>query len=439
MRCGAGAPVDELDAALAEHGQAVALPPGGTVGGALAVGRSGVRRLGYGPDPRHAAPGPLRHRRGRRRQGRRADRQERERVRPVPAARRVARHARLHRRGDPAHAARARRSSSGSSPMPIRSSCSRGCTGRRRCCGTARRRGCCSTATPTTSRRRPRALDLRDADPPDDLPTGGRWSLPPARLRELRGTGRFVAEIGVGVVHHERRHRARRRSADRRAAPPDQARVRPDRPSQPRRRRARGRLTDAGAAVRRPAGRRCRRGARGWPSAWPPRSAFPTPTLLRVGDERHVPRRRRRRPRRPSERAGRAGDRARRRAARARRSRRRRPPVDRRVRRRRRSGGTCWEPLVDSADADRLGDGRCDGAARARTGAPPTFPTAIPCRRRRRSRGGTSTPDGRRRRRHRRRRPAPGCEAAIARNAAWRRLDGVRRRAATATSIPATW
>jgi glycolate oxidase FAD binding subunit len=47
--CGAGTPVDELVAALAEHGQTVALPAGGTVGGALSVGLSDVRRLGYGP------------------------------------------------------------------------------------------------------------------------------------------------------------------------------------------------------------------------------------------------------------------------------------------------------------------------------------------------------------------------------------------------------
>ncbi|MDP9463362.1 MAG: FAD-binding protein [Actinomycetota bacterium] len=49
MRCGAGAPVAEVDAALAEVGQCVALPPAGTVGGALSVGHSGIRRLGYGP------------------------------------------------------------------------------------------------------------------------------------------------------------------------------------------------------------------------------------------------------------------------------------------------------------------------------------------------------------------------------------------------------
>ncbi|MEL6891054.1 MAG: hypothetical protein AAFP84_05635, partial [Actinomycetota bacterium] len=38
------------------------------------------------------------------------------------------------------------------------------------------------------------------------LPTPHRWSLPPSRLAELRDhePGSFVAEIGVGVVHHHR-------------------------------------------------------------------------------------------------------------------------------------------------------------------------------------------------------------------------------------------
>lgn len=49
VSCGAATPVDELSAALAEHGQTIALPSGGTVGGALALGRSDTRRLGYGP------------------------------------------------------------------------------------------------------------------------------------------------------------------------------------------------------------------------------------------------------------------------------------------------------------------------------------------------------------------------------------------------------
>jgi FAD/FMN-containing dehydrogenase len=49
VRCGAGTAVDDLAAALAEVGQRTVLPPGGTVGGALSVGHSSVRRLGDGP------------------------------------------------------------------------------------------------------------------------------------------------------------------------------------------------------------------------------------------------------------------------------------------------------------------------------------------------------------------------------------------------------
>ena len=51
VRVGVGTTVADLDAALAEVGQAVALPAwdGATVGGVLAVGHSGLRRLGWGP------------------------------------------------------------------------------------------------------------------------------------------------------------------------------------------------------------------------------------------------------------------------------------------------------------------------------------------------------------------------------------------------------
>jgi FAD/FMN-containing dehydrogenase len=51
VRVGASTTVAELDAALAEVGQTVALPAweGATVGGVLAVGHSGLRRLGWGP------------------------------------------------------------------------------------------------------------------------------------------------------------------------------------------------------------------------------------------------------------------------------------------------------------------------------------------------------------------------------------------------------
>jgi glycolate oxidase FAD binding subunit len=51
VRCGAGTLVAELQDVLAQVGQLVALPdaPGATVGGVLAVGRSGPLRLGRGP------------------------------------------------------------------------------------------------------------------------------------------------------------------------------------------------------------------------------------------------------------------------------------------------------------------------------------------------------------------------------------------------------
>jgi len=53
VRVRAGTTVAELDAALAEHGQMVPLDPRvpeqATVGGVLAAGESGVRRLRYGP------------------------------------------------------------------------------------------------------------------------------------------------------------------------------------------------------------------------------------------------------------------------------------------------------------------------------------------------------------------------------------------------------
>jgi glycolate oxidase FAD binding subunit len=52
VRARAGTTVAGLDAALGEHGQCVALPvrtPASTIGGVLAVGQSGLRRLGWGP------------------------------------------------------------------------------------------------------------------------------------------------------------------------------------------------------------------------------------------------------------------------------------------------------------------------------------------------------------------------------------------------------
>ena len=43
-------------------------------------------------------------------------------------------------------------------------------------------------------------LDLAETSGPPALPTGGRWSVPPGEVTALTGT--FVAEVGVGIVHH---------------------------------------------------------------------------------------------------------------------------------------------------------------------------------------------------------------------------------------------
>jgi FAD/FMN-containing dehydrogenase len=202
VQCGAGVPLDVLDEALAEHGQAVAIPPTGTVGGALAVGRSGIRRLGYGP------------------------------IRDtVLQARYVSCDGTVVKAGGPTV---------------------KNVSGFDLCRLLVGSRGTIGFIGEVILRTRPRAtfeqwyvahtdpfdlfpklyrptsvlwdgtsvwvlleghrddvvaqaaaLGLRDADPPDDLPEGGRWSVAPATLPSLRGSGRFVAEIGIGVVHHE--------------------------------------------------------------------------------------------------------------------------------------------------------------------------------------------------------------------------------------------
>jgi glycolate oxidase FAD binding subunit len=197
--CGAGTSVAELDDALVGHGQCVAIPPHGTVGGALAVGRSGIRRLGYGP------------------------------VRDtLLQARYVSASGDVVKAGGPTV---------------------KNVTGFDLCRLLVGSWGTLGFVGEVILRTRPRARfeqwfstgadpwrtlaalyrptsvlwdgtttwvllegDERDVDAaatrhalqpvsgPPGLPSGGRWSLPPSRLRDLTGT--FVAEIGVGVVHH---------------------------------------------------------------------------------------------------------------------------------------------------------------------------------------------------------------------------------------------
>ncbi len=197
---GAGTPVEELDAALAEHGQRVALPTGGTVGGALAVGRSGIRRLGWGP-VRDAVL----------------------QVRYVSAAGEIV------KGGGPTV-----KNVSGFD-LPRLLVGSRGMLGflgdlilrtrpRPRCekwfagpidpdeslvrlyrptsvlwDGTTTWALLEGDARDIETQVAP--LDLAPVEGPPPLPDGGRWSVPPGEVRAM--TGRFVAEVGVGVVHHE--------------------------------------------------------------------------------------------------------------------------------------------------------------------------------------------------------------------------------------------
>jgi FAD/FMN-containing dehydrogenase len=196
---GAGTPVDDLYAALAEHGQRVAVPSGGTVGGALAVGRSGIRRLGWGPI-RDAVL----------------------QVRYVSAAGEIV------KGGGPTV-----KNVSGFDLCRLLVG-SRGTLGflgdvilrtrpRPRC-----ERWFAGAVEPSellVRLYRPTSVlwdgsttwvllegDERDieaqvaplglaaVDGPPPLPDGGRWSVAPGEVRAM--TGQFVAEVGVGVVHH---------------------------------------------------------------------------------------------------------------------------------------------------------------------------------------------------------------------------------------------
>jgi FAD/FMN-containing dehydrogenase len=204
IRCGAGTPVVEVDAALAEHGQCVAIPDLGTIGGALAVGHSGVRRLAWGPVRDTVLQ-----------------------VRYVSAAGEVV------KAGGPTV---------------------KNVSGFDLCRLLVGSRGTLGFLADVILRTRPRptheqwyaserdpwallgelyrpssvlwdgetswvlldghpddvaaqatASEMIPVEAPPDLPPH-RWSLPPSELTTLRGdpTGTFVAEIGVGVVHHSR-------------------------------------------------------------------------------------------------------------------------------------------------------------------------------------------------------------------------------------------
>jgi FAD/FMN-containing dehydrogenase len=199
VACGAGTTVAELDAALAAHGQMVPLPAGGTVGGALAVGRSGIRRLGHGPvrdtllQTRYVsafgeivkAGGPT--------------------VKNVSGfdlcRLLVGSHGTLGFLGDVILRTR---------PRPRFEQWFAGAIHPSDALSRLYRPTSVlwdGTTTwvlldgdPRDVGAQVRSLPLAAVGGPPELPQGGRWSIPPGRIGELRGS--FVVEAGVGIVHH---------------------------------------------------------------------------------------------------------------------------------------------------------------------------------------------------------------------------------------------
>ena len=208
-----------------------------TVGGVLMTDTSGLRRLRVGPAARRAARGALRHRRRPARHRRRPDGQERHRLRPLPAAGRLARHARAASARSSCARVRAPRQPGGwpapATPTPY----GRAVPAVLACCGTARRRGCSSRATPptsTTQARRAAQLGLRDCDgPPAAAPAPVVGARPdavaptPSARRSVRGRDRRRRRAPRDRRRPPRRSTARCGSCTAASRP----RVRPDRPA----------------------------------------------------------------------------------------------------------------------------------------------------------------------------------------------------------------
>jgi glycolate oxidase FAD binding subunit len=201
VSCGAGTPVDELAAALAERNQRVSLPPGGTVGGALALGHGSLLRLGLGP-VRDAllqarvvtADGVVAKTGG-------------------PTVKNVSgfdlcrllvgSQGTLAFIGDVILRTRPQPMASvwlagEADPFALRARLHAAVA----ILWDGSRTWVCLEGHPDDIAAQAALADLGPVDGPPAVPAGGRRSVPAAAVRELRG--RFLAEVGVGVVHlHE--------------------------------------------------------------------------------------------------------------------------------------------------------------------------------------------------------------------------------------------
>jgi glycolate oxidase FAD binding subunit len=203
LSCGAGTPVEEVQATAAEHGQYVNVPAGGTIGGALAMGHSDLLRLGRGPlrdallQTRYvSAAGELVTAGGptvknvtgfdlcrllvgsRGTLGILGD--VIVRTRPLPGV------------------VRWFTARDGADPVALAAALYRPAA----VLWDGSTTWVCLQGHAADVASEAAAHGLVEVDGPPVLPTGGRWSVPPSRLTSLDTTMPFVAEIGVGVVHH---------------------------------------------------------------------------------------------------------------------------------------------------------------------------------------------------------------------------------------------
>ena len=202
VRCGAGTPLDELDAELAVFGQSVAIPPVGTVGGALAVGHSGIRRLGYGPIRDTLLQACFVDAKG---QIVKAGGPTVKNVSGFDLCRLlVGSRGTLGFLGDVILLTRPRAGfeqwfSTDADPFELFPKLYRPTS----VLWDGRSTWVLLEGHERDVTEQAARCGLVAGEPPSELPSGGRWSLRPADLPGLVGTGAFVAEIGVGIVHHE--------------------------------------------------------------------------------------------------------------------------------------------------------------------------------------------------------------------------------------------